>query len=158
MFREMRRLKQQLDREECIRILREEPRGVLAVLGDGGYPYAFPMDHFYNEEDGCLYFHCAAVGHKMDAIKNCDKVSFCVYDQGYRREGEWALNIKSVIVFGRIQALEGRDGTLEMVRRLAYKYFPSKVDADKELAQAGHRVVCLRLNIEHMSGKLVNES
>ena len=40
MFREMRRKKQDLSEEECIDILINEPRGVLAVLGDDDYPYA----------------------------------------------------------------------------------------------------------------------
>ena len=42
-------------------------------------------------------------GHKVDAIRQNGKVSFCVYDQGYREEGQWALNIRSVIVFGTIR-------------------------------------------------------
>ena len=41
-------------------------------------------------------------GHKLDAISKYDKVSYCVMDKGYRKEGELALNIRSVIVFGRI--------------------------------------------------------
>ena len=43
MFREMRRKKQALSEEECIDILINEPRGVLAVLGDNEYPYAVPL-------------------------------------------------------------------------------------------------------------------
>ena len=103
MFREMRRFKQQITNEECIEILKNEPRGVLSVLGDDGYPYGVPLDHWYSESDGKLYFHCAKEGHKLDAISKCDKVSYCVMDnKGYRKEGEWALNIRSVITFGRI--------------------------------------------------------
>ena len=59
MFRELTRRKQQLSREECIEILKTELRGTLAVCGDDGYPYALPMNHWYCEEDGALYFHRA---------------------------------------------------------------------------------------------------
>ena len=90
MFRKMRRFKQELSERECIEILKKEPRGVLSMIGDDGYPYGIPMSHWYNEDDGKLYFHGAKEGHKIDAIQNCDKVSFCVYDEGYRKEGEWA--------------------------------------------------------------------
>ena len=38
MFREMRRFKQQISEEECIRILKEQPRGILSMIGDNGYP------------------------------------------------------------------------------------------------------------------------
>ncbi|MBR5400392.1 MAG: pyridoxamine 5'-phosphate oxidase family protein [Treponema sp.] len=100
MFRPMRRFKQQINDSECKEILKNEKRGVLSLLGDDGYPYGLPMSHLYSEEDNKIYFHCAKEGHKIDAIKNYDKASFCVYDSGYRKEGEWALNINSVIVFG----------------------------------------------------------
>ena len=103
MFREMRRAKQQLSQEECTEILKQEVRGVLSVLGDDGYPYGIPMDHWYDEKNGKIYFHGAREGHKIDAIKACDKVSYCVYDKGYRKDGEWVLNIRSVVVFGCIE-------------------------------------------------------
>ena len=79
MFRKMRRFKQELSKEECIEILKSEPRGVLSMIGDDGYPYGIPMTHWYCEEDGKIYFHGAKEGHKLDAIRKCDKVSFCVY-------------------------------------------------------------------------------
>ena len=74
MFREMRRFKQQVSDEECIRILKEQPRGVLSMIGDDGYPYGIPLDHWYCEENGRLYFHGAKEGHKIDAVTRCDKV------------------------------------------------------------------------------------
>ena len=95
MFRNMRRFKQQISDEQCIQILKEQPRGVLSMLGDDDYPYGIPLDHWYCEKDGKLYFHCAKTGHKLDAVRKHDKVSYCVYDQGFRKEGEWALNIKA---------------------------------------------------------------
>lgn len=33
MFREMRRFKQVLSQEECIEVLKNEPRGVLSLIG-----------------------------------------------------------------------------------------------------------------------------
>ena len=103
MFREIARIKQQLPREECIELLKNELRGVLSVLGDDDYPYGMPINHYYCPEDGKIYFHSGISGHKIDAIRRHDKASFCVFDQGYREEGEWALNIRSVIVFGRVE-------------------------------------------------------
>lgn len=157
-FRKMRRFRQQLTDEQCAEVLSTQPRGVLAVLGDGGYPYALPLDFVYDPESGNLYFHCAGEGHKLDAIRRCDKVSFCVMDEGFRREGEWALNIRSVIIFGRIRVVEDRTRALEMVRRLALKYYPTKESAEEELRKAADRVMCLELIPDHVSGKLVNES
>lgn len=157
MFREMARKKQQLTNEECIALLKTEPRGVLSLIGDDGYPYGLPMDHWYNEADGCIYFHSGKSGHKVDAMKKCDKASFCVYDQGYREEGEWFLRIKSVIVFGRIQIVEDQEKAIDMTRQLSYKYTQDTAYIEEEIRQSGHNTLCFALVPEHISGKIVKE-
>ena len=156
MFRKMRRFKQQISEEECIRILKEQPRGVLSMIGDDGYPYGIPLDHWYSGNK--LYFHGAKVGHKMDAITAFDKVSYCVMDEGFRRDGKWALNIKSVVVFGRIRVVEDEAKKREICTNLVRKFTDDEEYLQKELTNAFPRVNCLELTIEHMTGKLVNES
>ncbi len=158
MFREMRRFKQQISTDECIRILKEEPRGILSMIGEDGYPYGIPMNHWYCESDGKIYFHCAKTGHKLDAIAKDDRVSYCVYDKGYRKEGEWALNINSVVIFGRIKPVTDPDKTKEICTGLCKKFTDDKAFLQNELTNALPRVQCLELTIEHMTGKLVNES
>ena len=158
MFRGMRRFRQQISEEECRRILKEEPRGVLSMIGDDGYPYGIPLDHWYCEADGKIYFHGAKEGHKIDAITRCDKVSFCVFDRGYRKEGEWALNINSVVAFGRIRLVTDAEKTREICEALCRKFTDDEEYIQRELEHALPRVQCLELTVEHMTGKLVNES
>lgn len=155
MFRDMRRCRQSLTGTECAEILENEPRGVMAVHGEDGYPYAFPMDFIYIE--GKIYFHCAREGHKLDAIAGDNRVSFCVMDEGFRNDGEWFLNIRSVIVFGRI--LEVKDERLEreILRRFGGKYNPDADDVENEIESSFARVRVLELSIEHMTGKIVKE-
>jgi hypothetical protein len=156
----MRRFKQQISEEECIRILQEEKRGILSMHGEDGYPYGIPMNHWYNPENGKLYFHCAKTGHKLDAIRNHDKVSYCVYDQGFREDGDWALNIRSVVVFCRARIVD--DAEDELRRRIAVglcrKFTDDEAFLQKELANALPRAAFLELTPDHMTGKLVNES
>ena len=158
MFREMMRKKQQLTHEECVAILKSELRGVLSVLGDDDYPYGMPINHYYCEEDGKLYFHGGKKGHKIDAMMRHDKASFCVYDKGFRREGEWALNIKSVIVFGRIRIVEDRELAISVLRKLGLKHYPDPESVELEIKKDAARATCLEMTIDHMTGKLVNES
>lgn len=158
MFRKMRRFKQELSHQDCIEVLRREPRGVLSLIGENGYPYGIPMDHWYDEESGNLYFHGAREGHKLDAIRKCARASYCVMDQGFRREGEWALNIKSVVVFGEIAPVEDREKTLMVCTNLCRKFTEDEAYLEQELKSAGERVLCLELRPEHMTGKMVNES
>ena len=158
MFREIARARQALTREECIDILKRELRGVLCVNGDDGYPYGMPINHFYCEEDGKLYFHSGKKGHKIDAIRRYDKASFCVFDEGFRREGEWALNIKSVIVFGRIEIVEDREKVYELARRLSRKFTDDEAYIEHEIIHSGPSTLMFALVPEQITGKLVNES
>jgi nitroimidazol reductase NimA-like FMN-containing flavoprotein (pyridoxamine 5'-phosphate oxidase superfamily) len=158
MFRQMRRIKQQISKEECIKILKEQPRGVLSIIGDDGYPYGIPLDHWYCEEDGKLYFHGAKEGHKIDAIKACDKASYCVMDQGFKKDGGWALNINSVIIFGRISLVEDPEKAKIICTEICRKFTDDEAYLQHELEHAFPRVQCLELTPEHMTGKLVNES
>ena len=158
MFRKMLRFKQQLSEEECISILKKQLRGVLSVLGDDGYPYGMPLNHYYCEAEGKLYFHSGKTGHKIDAIRNCDKASFCVYDRGYREERDWALNIKSVIVFGRVKIVEDHERAIEITRKLSYKFTDDTAYIEREIENSGPGVLVFELIPEHMTGKLVNES
>ena len=158
MFRDMLRKKQQLSQEECIAILKNEPRGVLSVLGDDDYPYGMPMNHFYCEADGKIYFHGGKKGHKIDAIRACDKVSYCVMDKGFRKEGEWALNIRSVVVFGRIKIVDDEEKRIEIGTNLCRKFTDDESYIEHEVKNALPRALCLELTPEHITGKLVNES
>jgi len=158
MFRELIRKNKALSQEECIAVLKSETRGVLSVLGDNDYPYGTPMNHWYNDEDGKIYFHCGNFGHRLDAIKKHDKVSFCTYDSGYRREGEWALNVKSVIVFGRVEIIDDMDRIIDITTKLSYKFTNDEEYIQKEIKGHAHRTLLIQLTPEHICGKLVNES
>lgn len=158
MFREMRRSGQALSREECIRLLREETRGVLSLLGDDDYPYGVPLNHYYDPEDGALYFHGGLTGHRVDAFHRWDKASFCVYDPGVSREGEWAKTVRSVIVFGRLSEVVDRAEILRVCRLLCLKFTRDEAYIRRELEQAGPRTMLLRLTPDHITGKTVLEA
>lgn len=155
MFRKMRRIGQEIPKEECEEILTNEPRGVLALLGDDDYPYAIPMSHVY--VDGKIYFHGAQEGHKNDAVKRHQKVSYCVMDKGVKAEDSWWYTFKSVIVFGRIKTLTDRDEKIEKLTHLGDKFFPTHEETVDEINRLLDRTEVFEITIEHMSGKIVKE-
>lgn len=157
-FREVARKKRALPKEECIRLLSEQKRGVLAVLGDDEYPYALPINHFYDSESGKLYFHSGKVGHKVEAMVRHKKVSFCVYDEGYRKPGEWALNIKSVVVFGTIEIVEDYEKAMSLCTALSHKFTADDVYIQEEIERSGKGTLVFALVPEHITGKLIKES
>ena len=158
MFRDLLRKKQQISTEECIAVLKQETRGVLSVLGDNEYPYGTPMNHWYNEEDGCLYFHCGKVGHRLDALKKHDKASFCTFDRGVCDDGDWALRVKSVIVFGHIQIIDDLDTVSAVTEKFCRKFTQDETYIQHEIEQYAAQTLLLRLTPEHICGKSVKES
>ena len=151
-FREMRRKRQLLSEEESIAILQKATAGTLALLGDNDYPYAVPISYVY--ADGRLYFHSALSGHKVDAIRKCDKASFCVIEQDEVHPEKYTTFFRSVIAFGRIHIIEDETEKLETARMLGNRYNPNQEEAlQKELESGLSRMLMIRFDIEHLTGK-----
>ncbi|MDD4692677.1 pyridoxamine 5'-phosphate oxidase family protein [Eubacterium aggregans] len=157
MSRAMRRFKQALSQGECKEILGAEPRGVLSVIGDDGYPYGVPMNFYYDEAENRIYFHCAKVGHKLDAIKSCSKVCFTTWDKGLKEADDWAWHVRSVIVMGQAALVEDSAVIEEKVRQLALKYYPTPEEVEMEISRDIHRMGFIALDIRQMTGKRVKE-
>ena len=158
MFRELTRKHKQLPMEVCIQVLKTEKRGVLSVLSDNGYPYGMPMNHWYDEEDGCIYFHSGNVGHRLEVLQKHNKVSFCTFDEGVCKEGQWAKQVNSVIVFGEIEILDDMNKIIEITTKLSYKFTDDTHYIEKEIQSAAHRTLLLKLTPQHICGKLVTEA
>lgn len=157
MFRKMRRDRQMLSDEECIEILKRGTSGVLALLGDDGYPYAVPISYVYN--DSRLYFHGAKSGHKIDAIRKCRKASFCVIDQDEIVPEKYTTYYRSVIAFGKIAIMENETDMQKAAEELARKYHPGDSEAGRlaEIERGWERLYMMEFSIEHLSGKQAKE-
>ena len=148
----MRRKRQQLSDSESIEMLKKATSGTLALLGDGGYPYAVPISYVY--EEGKLYFHSAKEGHKVDAIRDCDKASFCVIDKDDVHPEKYTTFFRSVIAFGKIHIVEDEAEKLRIARLLGNRYNPNQDEAlQKEIEHGFARMLAIRFDIELMTGK-----
>lgn len=153
MFRAIRKKKNEIDAEAAKALLRSERRGVLAVNGDDGYPYAIPINYVYDGYARKIYFHGARAGHKVDALRACDKVCFTVYGNETIREEAWAPFMQSVVVFGRCHLVEAGDRAAALLKQFAMKYYPDEQMVDDEIARAGKAAQVFEIEIEHLSGK-----
>ena len=148
----MRRFRQQLPDAESIELLKKATSGTLALLGDEGYPYAVPISYVYS--DGKLYFHSALEGHKVDAIRNCDKASFCIITKDDVHPEKYTTFFRSVIAFGRIYIIEDPAEKLEIARLLGNRYNPNQDEAlQHEIYSGLSRMLAIRFDIEHLTGK-----
>ena len=153
MFREMRRKRQALSQEEISSVLYRGTSGVLALSGDENYPYAVPISYVYDGEK--IYFHCAKSGHKLDAVQQNEKVSFCVIDQDEIVPDKYTSYFRSVIAFGRMEVIKDEKEKLTAIEKLAVKYAPNdtaigrKHMIDREWAS----FCMLKMSIDHITGK-----
>ena len=157
MFRPLRRKKRAITDEEARELLATCKRGVFAVNGDDGYPYAIPVNYFFDAEHDKIYFHGAKAGHKVDALKRDDKVCFTVYGNEHFEPGDWAPYVQSTVVFGRCRLVEDAAATEARVRELGLKYYPGREEVEKEIAKAIKGVQLYEITIEHLTGKQIQE-
>ena len=157
MFKEVARVKQRLTREECDEVLEKALRGVLAVNGDDEYPYALPIDFYYDASSQKIFFHSGKAGYKLDCIRRSDKASFAVTDDGERKAGVWWLTIKSVIAFGEIEEISDKQMIRDVSTKLSLKFTKDQAYIDKEITDYLDATLLLALNIRHLTGKCVRE-
>lgn len=157
MFRTIRRKKNEISIDASKELLRCSKRGVLAVNGDNGYPYAIPINYLYDEDANKIIFHGAKAGYKVDCLKACDKTCFTIYGNERIKEESWAPFLQSVVVFGRCRLVENQEDTVKLVKKLAMKYYPDEKTVNEVVASSGRAVQMFEIEIEHISGKEVQE-
>lgn len=151
MFRDIQNKKKILEQGAIPEILDIAEEGVLATVGEDGYPYAVPLNYVYHE--GCIYFHCALTGHKLDNIVFNPRVSFCVYTDTELLPSKFSIKFRSVVVFGKAQEVFGeekRAGLMALVNRLSSDYVPEGI---KYIENASDATRVFKINIEHATAK-----
>ena len=157
MFRSIRKKRNEISIDEAKELLRCSRRGILAVNGDNGYPYAIPINYLYDEDSHKIVFHGAKAGYKVDCLKVCDKVCFTVYGNERIQEESWAPFLQSTVVFGRCHLVENQEATMTLIKKFAMKYYPDEALADEQIARNGRATQMFEITIEYMSGKQVQE-
>ena len=155
MFREMRRKRQLLSGSDTEAVLDRGSHGILACVGDEGYPYAVPLNYAYTNQT--IYFHSAKSGHKIDAILKHPKVSFAVVDEDTIVSAEYTSYFRSVIAFGHARQVEGEERFVAL-RALVEKYSAERPEEEKqkEINRCEHAVI-VAIDIDHMTGKEAKE-
>ncbi|MBI9009003.1 MAG: pyridoxamine 5'-phosphate oxidase family protein [Tenericutes bacterium] len=150
MFREMRRIKNQMSDQLALEFLANCQEGVLATISsDNGYPYNVVVNYvLYNNK---IYFHSAKEGHKIDNILKNDKVCFSVYGNVSVVEETFTTKYQSVTLFGKAKVIPS---TREVLFEFIKKYSPNflkegKSYVDKEYSEP----TLVEIEIEHITGK-----
>lgn len=157
MFRAIRKKKNEINIDAIKALLHNSRRGILAMNGENGYPYAIPVNYIYDEKAQKIYFHGARAGYKVDALRACDKICFTVYGNETFKEELWAPFVQSVVIFGRCHLVEAGERATALLKKFAMKYYPNEQMVDVEITRAGKATQIFEIEIEHFSGKEVHE-
>jgi nitroimidazol reductase NimA-like FMN-containing flavoprotein (pyridoxamine 5'-phosphate oxidase superfamily) len=149
----MRRKDRVMDEENIRRVLSENSHGVLATVSEDGTPYANPISYVYR--NGCIYFHSAANGHKVDNIALRNDVAFTVIGKVDMKVPKADAYFESVICFGKAERVTDFDEQLMAMTAMMEIFMPDKVASTSEdLRKAQKAFIVYRIDITHLSGKL----
>lgn len=156
MFREMR-LKEdnQLPQEQALEILEKSVYGVLGLEGDDNYPYTMPINYAF--EDNKIYLHGAPEGHKVDAAKRNEKVSFCVVSKADIVPEAYNCLFLSTVAFGKIRIIEDAQEKQKAMELIINKYSKGFEEGGKAYMKASwDEVLTFVIELEHITGKKGN--
>lgn len=148
----MRRRKQELSREEAVRIMESGAYGVLGTAGTDGWPYAVPLSYAWL--DGRIVFHCAPEGHKMDALRAEARVSFAVVGSNEVRPEDYTNVYTSAIAFGTARIIEDDAEKRALCRAFALRYCAGLEEGvEEEIDKLIGRTALVAIDVERLSGK-----
>ena len=157
MFRPIRKKSNEISLDEVNKLLINARRGVLAVNGDDNYPYAIPINYYYDIDKQKIFFHSSSIGHKVDALNKSSKVCFTVTGNEEIKDEQWAPYVKSVVVFGCCKKIEDEKQKQTRLKQFATKYYPNENMVDEEMLRSSKAASMYEISIEHISGKQVQE-
>ncbi len=147
----MRRKDKAMDQNAAVRLLQTGEYGILSTVDAQGQPYGVPLNYVFH--DGCLYFHCALEGQKLDNLLANRRVSFCVVGRTRLLPDEFSTEFESVIVFGEASVVQG-DERLQALVWLVEKYSPDFVEeGHKYIERHDSRTMVVKILMRSMTGK-----
>lgn len=149
----MRRAEKEItDKKELDTILAKAAICRIGLL-DKNAPYIVPLNFGY--KNGCLYFHSAPEGKKIELLKNNSQVCFEVdIDHGIVNTGKpcnWSSTYSSIIGYGGASLLTDPEQKKEALHIIIDHYAPGTVYEfpEKNLTE----VVIIKILITEMTGK-----
>lgn len=146
-----------MTQEDAYRILKQTKRGVMAINTPEGYPYAVPLNHYFDEQTGILYFHGGMIGHRIECLEKDGRVSFCAYKEKQVQEKHWYITWESVIAFGKVRMIEDENIKKDIIRKLSAVFTDDDESIEQEISEAIKSTSLMEMSIEHITAKFIDE-
>lgn len=145
----MRRSERACDTPEFIEAMFRQTDVMTVSFHHDGFPYAVPVNFVHHE--GCLYFHCATEGQKLDCMKRDSRVAFSMFTVIAIDKEKATTRYRSLLGTGQAELVENAEEKRAALAALAEKY-DSRCTLpvpDKMLAATG----VVRIRIVSLTGK-----
>ncbi|MBT4035493.1 MAG: pyridoxamine 5'-phosphate oxidase family protein [Candidatus Marinimicrobia bacterium] len=147
----LRRQDRQLSPQEALQLLEGGEYGIVSTVDAAGQPYGVPVNYVLKK--GCIDFHSATEGHKIDNFQNSGLVSFCVVGETEVIPEKLTTRYESIIVFGSISERVGT-GKTESLTALVEKYAPKHTEVgQKSIQSSGSETRVFSISIDRITGK-----
>ncbi|MFC2163496.1 pyridoxamine 5'-phosphate oxidase family protein [Acidobacteriota bacterium] len=143
-----------IDTKELIWIIQEAKYITLAMCSDN-QPYLVTLNHGYDREKNCIYFHCAQEGKKIDILTDNNRIwGQALIDKGYV-QGMCDHLYATTHFEGQVAFVtdfeEKKHALTVMIKALEEE--PEKVILKQLTKESVSNVGIGRIDIEAMSGK-----
>jgi len=150
-MRNVRRKDREIGIHEAQELLTTAEYGVLSTVGEDGRPYGIPLSFAY--KNGCIYFHCALTGHKLENIAHNPQVSFCVTGATKVLPDQFATEYESAVASGVASEVQGAERHNALVWLLE-KYSPGFIEEGRRyIEQKDSLTKVIKIEISQISGK-----
>lgn len=147
----MRRKDRLITEPEAYSILEKGEFGLLSMSSQNNEPYGVPLN--YCLIDGCIYFHCAPDGRKINHITENPKVSFCVVGNTELLPDLFSTKFESCIVQGHAVESFGEEKQ-KALEGLVHKYSEEFIPEGLEyIEKRKDKTRIFKISIISISGK-----
>jgi len=120
----MRRADKEIKDKATIERILKETKFVTLAMANCNEPYIVALSHYYDEKAGCLYFHSASEGKKLDYMRINPVVwGQALIDYGYA-EGECSHKFVTAVFRGHVEWVESLDEKKHALRGMIERMEP----------------------------------
>ena len=151
-MRDMRRKDRQTTQEIALGITDKCACAVLATVNSDGSPYCVPLSMVRDGQ--WLYFHSAQDGHKIENLKNNNRVCISFVGEVKPKPGAFSVIYESAIINGTASEVTEQEEKIRVLRIISERYTPANMPAfDKAIEKELHVTGIWKIHIDEISGK-----
>jgi nitroimidazol reductase NimA-like FMN-containing flavoprotein (pyridoxamine 5'-phosphate oxidase superfamily) len=148
----MRRKDREQDDDFALAVVDQSAYSVMATVDEDGSPYCIPISPV--REGHWLYFHSAQEGHKIDNLRQRNKVCVSCVGEQETFPGKFALKYKSAVIFGVATEVTDREEKIYAMNLICKRYTPGNMAVfDYAIEKQLDTTAVWKIHIEEISGK-----